>query len=472
MKFTSCAATVYRISTESPVSQGHQVKKLVNPEQEKKLNGVLEQQRAGEFTAAEYEEMTDVAERLRAPMDHAIRFKNIDGKLYTNSSVDGKDLLTISRDAEFAALEVAKQNPQWTVEAYRRHIESEEVVAASALPDGAQMVIYSPTPDAVVSGAVNIGGYNTEKATTMVRVWENQDGHLDCRYISLDGGNREALRASVQSIGRKIPEDYDSEQILATFYTFLDRDEDLVDKLVDGYDMEMRRQTGTDHSYGRAGLNHKKALDIALENPNRLYDHMAEIARLKWSYEGEELREKLEEARYNYAAALDKTSRGESVSSNLAAGGEARAAGADFSGYCATTPGENTAQSNEEAYNAMFGKKVTGKCPCCGETTTYDPCNPECGVCHSTAGNDRSAEYFAKKKAELEKMSAEDYKKNRESANTSEKKSDAGKKILGLIKKFIWGDSAFSPVEKAVGYHGEIIAEGESARDLYNLAGW
>lgn len=472
MKFTSCAATVDCSKKQKVRSvKVTRLKRLVNPEQEKKLNGVLEQQKVGEFTAAEYEEMTDVAERLRAPMDHAIRFKNIDGKLYTESSVDGKDLLTISREAEFAALEMAKQNPQWTVEAYRRHIESEEIVAASALPDGAQMIVYSPTPDVVLSGAVNIGGYNTEKATVMVRAWQNRDGHLDCRYISLDGGNKAALRISAQSINREIPEDYDSELILATFYTFPEEDETLVEKLVDGYDEEMRRQTGVDHSYGRMGLNHKKALDIALENPDRLYDHMAEIARLKWSYEGEDLREKLEEARYNYAAALDKTSRGEAVSSNSIAGGEARAVGADFSGYCATTPGENSAQSNEDAYNSMFGKKVTGKCPCCGETTTYDPCDPECGVCHSTPGNDRSAEYIAKKKAELEKMSAEEYKKGRESTTGHEKKSDAGKKVMSLIKKFIWGDGAFSPIEKAVGYHGEIIAEGKAAQDLYNLAG-
>ena len=156
------------------------------------MNGVLEQKAVGEFTAAEYEEMTDVAERLRAPMDHPIQFQNIDGKLYTDSSVDGKDLLTISREAEFAALEMARRNPQWTVEAYRRHIESEEIVAASALPDGAQMIVYSPTPDVVLSGGVTIGGYNTEKATIMVRAWENRDGYIDCRYISLDGGNKAA----------------------------------------------------------------------------------------------------------------------------------------------------------------------------------------------------------------------------------------------------------------------------------------
>ncbi len=434
------------------------------------MNGVLEQKNTGEFTAAEYEEMTDVAERLRAPMDHPITFNNSGGKLYTESSIDGKDLLTISREAEFAALEMAKQNPQWTVEAYRRHIESEEIVAATALPEGAQMIVYSPTPDVVLSGAVNIGGYNTEKATIMVRAWHNNNGHLDCRYISLDGGNKAALRASARVIGRKIPDDYDSEQILATFHTFLDGEQNLVDNLIDGYDEEMLRQTGINHSYGREGLNHKKALDIALEHPDRLHDHMAEVARLKWSYEGEELREKLEEARYNYAAALDKSSRGESVSSNSMAGGEARASGVDFSGYCATTPGENIAQSTNEAYNSMFNKRVTGKCPCCGETTTYDPCNPKCGVCYSTPGNDRSSEYLARKKAELEKISAAEYREKRASISYQEKKSGTNKKIMNLVKKFVWGDGAFSPVEKAIGYHGEIIAEGKAAQNLYTLA--
>ena len=431
------------------------------------MNGLLDR-KVGEFTAAEYEEMTDVAERISAPMDHPISFQNIDGKLYTESSVDGDDLLTISRNAEKAALAIARQNPQWTVEAYRRSIESQEVLQATSLPVGAKMIVASPTPDVALSGAVNIGGYNLEKKTTMVRVWENTGQTLGCRYISLDGGNRQALQVAMQSVGRDIPDEFDSEQILATFYTFLDEDRDLGDLLVNNYDSEMERQTGEIHSYGRPGLTHdsKKALEIAMENPDRLRDHMEEVARLKWAYSGDELKDKLEEARYNYAAALEKVNKGGIVTSNGAAGGEARASGANFSGYCATTP--DNAQSTEEAYNSMFaGKRVTGKCPCCHEITSYDPCDPVCGVCGSTGSVDRSAEYFAKKKAEKEKQSAEAYKKDRESMSRSDKRGEFGRKAMAMIKKFVWGDGAFSPVEEVLGYHGEIIAEGADAQQLY-----
>ena len=67
-------------------------------------------------------------------------------------------------------------------------------------------------------------------------------------------------------------------------------------------------------------------------------------------------------------------------------------------------------------------------------------------------------------------MSAAEYKKEREKTSSDDKKSGTNKKMMNLVKKFVWGDGAFSPVEKAIGYHGEIIAEGESARDLYSLA--
>jgi hypothetical protein len=354
------------------------------------------------FSAEEYEEMTDVAERLRAPMDHAIRFQNRNGQLYCASSVDQKDLLTISREAEVVARKVAETNLAWAMEAVRRHAESLEIETATSLPIGATMAVFSPTPDDVLDGSVNIGGYNLDKKTTMVRVWSNTENGLDCRYISLDGGNRAALRAAAAAIGREMPAQYGSEEILSTFYQFDSGEPDIAERIIGAHDEYLKQQTGQDFSYGRAGLNHKKALDIAAEHPARLAEHMAEIQRLKWSYSGEALDKKMEEARFNYAAALDRTERGEAVSSNSSAGDSARAGGENFAGFCAASPNANdpnAPNSAQEALNKLFGvRKVTGKCPCCKEITTYDPCDPVCGECGSDGTTDRSAEYFARKK--------------------------------------------------------------------------
>jgi chemotaxis protein MotB len=61
-----------------------------------------------DFTAERFEEMTDVAERLSAPMDHTIWFVDTENGLKCNSSVGGDDLLTICQKSEVNAALIAK----------------------------------------------------------------------------------------------------------------------------------------------------------------------------------------------------------------------------------------------------------------------------------------------------------------------------------------------------------------------------
>jgi hypothetical protein len=240
----------------------------------------------------------------------------------------------------------------------------------------------------------------------------------------------------------------------------------LAERVIDGYDAAMKRQTGRNHSYGRPGLNHKKALEIAVEHPAQLHEHMATIRALRWQFSGQELDKKLEEARYDYAAALDAIVNGGAVASNSAAGGMARAAGANFAGYCAATSNTNSTQS---AYDSLYGrKKVTGRCPCCGEMTTYDPCAPVCGQCGSDGKTNRAAQYLAKKKAAAEKSETTPETARADSEKTEQKKK-AGAKVLNNIKGFIWGDGAFDGVEQAVDYYGRVVAVGQEARELYAM---
>lgn len=471
---------------------------MVNPEQENALNSSINKSYKiigdpnswrSHFTPEEYEEMTDVAERLRAPMDHKIQFQIVDGKLYSGTSVSGDDLLTFSKRAEaVAASKVSAGEIAWITELARRKIETEEIIEVAKLPIGATMLVFSPTPDDILSGAVNIGGYNLTKKTIMVRVFTRTVDGVDTRYISLDGGNRTALTAAAWAIGQEIPARYGSEDILATRFIFHDQN-DIAERAIDGYDESMKTQTGSDHSYGRPGLSHKKALDIAIENPARLHDHMSTIRALKWQYSGEELDKKLEEARYNYAAALDRTERGEVVVSNEEAGYDARDSGEDFSGICAgggdygssSDSSSNGSGSTGDAYGNMYGsgQKVDMTCPFCKERTNSDPCKPVCQKCHSTPGNDKSAEYFAKKKAATEKNEREtdeheSTRRNRNNGNSKvklvkNKKQEAAIEILRTIKKFHWGSGIFDSVEEAVNYHGEVVAVGKEARKLYEM---
>lgn len=105
------------------------------------------------------------------------------------------------------------------------------------------------------------------------------------------------------------------------------------------------------------------------------------------------------------------------------------------------------------------------KCPSAGKTVKVAQCHV-CESCQAIfdAGDDPEKIYA---EAERERAKLEMHKVS------TEKSRRVGKKIMSSVKRFIWGDGAFAPVEKVIGWRGEIISEGKAAeqtyRDYYGL---
>jgi hypothetical protein len=401
VKIRRCAATVYH-SRNGQSGRPKSLAKIsrVNPEQEKSLESQSQNQSfANHFTPAEVDELTDVAERLRAPLDHKLWFMVRAGDLHCSSAAGDKGAREICRDAVTVAEQVALRDPNWLIEVARRRLELDEIDCATKLSRGQNLLVLSPIPDAVLAGNSLGSGYNLAKKSTMVRFWRHDDSGLSCRYISLDaprGGGREALSRAMAELGVEIPANFDSEDILSQRYYFANSD--VADELRQNYDHALTERFGGVWHYGQPNLSQKKALEIAMERPDLLRTLMTDLATARDQFYGAKLSAELEHLRYNYAAALDVHRDGRDVATgDMAAIGEsARAAGDDYSGNCPTIP-ENTAEAL--AALGLNRAKVRGHCPFCKEETMFDPCDPECEKCHSTPSHDNSRESFAKKSA-------------------------------------------------------------------------
>ncbi|MDR1196884.1 MAG: hypothetical protein LBL08_01235, partial [Candidatus Nomurabacteria bacterium] len=301
--------------------------------------------------AERFEEMTDAAERLSAPMDHTLWFIDVDGRLQCNSSTNGDDLLTICRKSEATAAEVAQRNPDWLLELTRRRLETEEVQEASRLKNGENMLVLSPTPDDVLSGKLEFNvGYNVHKKTIMMRYWSKIDDRVSCRYVGLGSGDKDALRTAVGRTTKFIIPD-DSEEILAQ-RIILDSSEDYCDQIIDGYDAILSRQNGQRYSYGSRYITEESALEIAGAERNQaiLDEHMAEIATIQRNFFGNQKFEKLDQARWAYAARIDLSEQGKQFSSMSEASDYADSIGADYSGSCPSAP-----ENAQAAADQLFG---------------------------------------------------------------------------------------------------------------------
>jgi hypothetical protein len=407
--------------------------------------------------AERFEEMTDAAERLTAPMDHTMWFIDINGKLQCNSSTTGDDLLTICQKSVITAAEVAKNNPDWLLELNRRQLEAAEVVEASRLKSGENMLVLSPTPDDVLSGKMALGsGYNIHKKTIMLRYWSKIDERVSCRYVSLGSGNKAALREAVgRSIKFIIPDD--SEEILAQ-RIILDSSEDYCGQIIDGYDKILSRKNGQPYSYGSRYISEDNALQIAGAERNQavLDEHMAIVADIKQRFSGAKQFEKLETARQAYAARLDLAEQGKEFSSMSQAGDYADSIGADYSGSCPSAP-----ENAQAAADQLFGEReVSGNCPYCGRRTSFKPCRPVCKICGSTPGNDRSKQYF-------EQLKESEKSKGKTGANKANRKPSLRETVSKRLRPKIANVGIFAVQWVWVDRKNRAVIDGAEANRIY-----
>lgn len=329
-----------------------------------------------EWTPAEFDELTDCAERIRAPLDHQLYFDFKNGDLHCNTASNGEGLKAIAETALQVAIAATKNDPRWVIEALRRRIEYDEITQVINMPDG-QLLILSPTPDAVIESCKDIGvGYNLTKKSIMLRLWKRVGDEFACRYVSLNGGHKAGLAAGLEALDQPQPTTNSSEDWLRGRWHF-PANIDVASEMIAAYDAYLQNKFGGDWSYGMEALTESAALTIVSEWPDLLVEHMTKLQTATTPAEKEALR-------YNYAAAIEARRAGDLGISMDAAGDAAHMNGEDFSGYCETID----IQTNNEAMQELgLARKKWMHCPYCGGSVFGDPCSPGiCPHCDSAPG--------------------------------------------------------------------------------------
>jgi len=331
-----------------------------------------------EFERRLTDEITEASEKLAMVMHNSFEFEmRPDGELYFQDGSVG-DVL---RKSVVAAEEIVRHNPVFMTELIRRRIELQEYDEQRRLALGDEgdpdvLVVLSPLPDAVMAGA-DLGAYDMERKKTLVRVYERTDTGIRSTSLSLDQTDREGLQAIASQFGQTIHDDDGSEDILAKrFWGYKAVLHDPVKTIRRRYDEQLERKFGGTWYGGRQDGDVLDALSFITSQPDIIQAHMArmdEISRLSLS----DKNALYKEARYNFAAALDRRRHG---ASSLGDGGDlsgsgdaARGAGVEYNSDCPdgiSAPGTPGATA-ESAVNSIFAKPkkefISKTCPMCGD---------------------------------------------------------------------------------------------------------
>ncbi|HET8689965.1 MAG TPA: hypothetical protein VFL81_00830 [Candidatus Saccharimonadales bacterium] len=336
---------------------------------------MIEAQRQADFEAFEYQrnrtdELTEASEKLAAPMYNQFEYRRgPDGELYFEGQAIGEVFETGVRIAEALTAE----NPQFYVELVRRHLEYDEYLSMKAIAysEGdrpAIMVKISPIPDAVVQGLVDLNAYDRERKKTLVRVFERTEEGLRATSVSLDRSDRDGLRAVAELFGETISDDDSSEDILfksmyAEPWQFAD-DVELPRLVRRTYDKVLEDKYGGRWLGGRQDARQTEALQFIESQSDLITEHMTIIRQLKNDHAS---RGRLERARHNFAAALDRRLRGEADAGSLDEAGDiAISRGQTFESDCPT--GTNATANSLSALGIGNKKQVSisKHCPICG----------------------------------------------------------------------------------------------------------
>lgn len=297
---------------------------------------------------------------------------------------DGRTLTPIFDNAIENAKNNAKFEPLLNFEVERRIVERQELddILAMARGDGPNtMVVVSDFPMALKEHHQNVGGYDTKRQQTMLRVISReQDGSIKMTSQSLDRSDRQSLEAIYDSfdlvpeqgelLGQRIQLDLPSSE-----------QQVLVDKLTGIYDRSLNQKFGGSWYAGRANNAIANTYDFVLEQQDLLN------AFTERYLDGELLSA---DQFYNLAAAIqNRVETRQHVSSHASrlvmptnpivemelAGNQARKEGRSFSG-CGLTVGADGASETDQELNELGygdkGDKKTMKCVNC----------PECGTFH------------------------------------------------------------------------------------------
>ena len=326
------------------------------------------------------DEITDASEKLAAPMQNTFSYDmGSDGELWFQGQAFGPIL-----DKSVAqASSIASRYPKFRVELIRRQIERQEYDEQRRLALGSEndpdtLVVLSPLPDAVIGGA-DLGAYDLERKVTMVRIYKRTANGIEATSLSLDKSDRNGLNAIAEIFGQSIADNESSEEILARRFWANQQDfhgRSVSQVVRQAYDQSLASRYGGVWYAGRQDspvLNTK----IFIEQQLDLVNEHIKIINLISSEDNITLRQQLlEEARYNFVAALDRRLRGKTDLASEgrdilgAAGDRAKQEGREYKNNCPSMDMSVEESAIELGLGLDFFQEqvfVSKQCPLCGE---------------------------------------------------------------------------------------------------------
>lgn len=316
---------------------------------------------------------------------------------------DGCPLKGIFKDALKDAQKLAITKPNLAFELRRRWVEQGEYqdmirMAKGELPD--TMVVVSDFPEELMDSPTDVGGYNTRRKQTMLRVITRRiDGTLAMCSQSLDGSNRAGLEAIYRHLGFE-PEA--GELLGQRMYLDLPSDQRtyLTDCLMGVYDKSLTEQEGGEWYAGRRPADYLNTYDFVCSQTDLLNAYCLQPDDVLLYGLAAALEDRLRQHRQpNSPGSVLYARSVETINYALlemqGAGAEAKIANKTYSGCGATLFGSpNTTQ--DELKEAGYGNKTTDQidykfdqemhCRKCQPTPKKeDPkkmCGP-CGICKS-----------------------------------------------------------------------------------------
>ncbi|HMR72470.1 MAG TPA: hypothetical protein PKD68_00475 [Candidatus Saccharibacteria bacterium] len=358
--------------------------------------------------------VTEASERLNGAMENEFEYDYQDGELF----FQGESLRSVFERGIQNTEMIVHSKPWFLVELIRRRIELKQYEQQLELlqnvdwRDPLVLVHISPTPDAVLSGEVDVNAYDLERKKIMIRVSEPTQNGLKVTSFSLDGGDRVALRAVGDFFGLDIPDIATSEDILDMHFIAEKsqfHNERPAKVLRERYDKALELRYGGSWHAGRRDSEVLGTMQRILRYPELVEQHVDDVARIMQRF-GNDFRftTHYEQATYNFLAAVDQAEKlGMVVGSMTDAGDLARAAGVEYAkSDCPTS--QTAADALEQqgigrqewvwergTCQVCLYDKLVGPCLLCKDCTKADDEGRDLNAIHADALKRVAREHMA-----------------------------------------------------------------------------
>lgn len=326
--------------------------------------------------------VTEASERLNGAMENEFDYDYRHGELY----FQGESLRDVFVRGIQNTEEIVRTKPWFAVELLRRHIELKqygqqlELLKNVDWRDPLVLVHVSPTPDAVLSGEVDVNAYDLKRKKIMIRISEPTVNGLKVTSLSLDGGDRAALQAVGDFFGVDIPDTVTSEDILDMHFIAEKSQFDgerPAKVLRERYDRAMAMQYGGSWHAGRQDSEVLGTMQRILRYPELVEQHVDTVLGIKQRLgTGFRFSKEYETEAYNFLAAVEQAEKlGTIVGSMSDAGELARAAGVEYAKSDCPT-----ARTADEALEQQgIGREQwiweQGTCQVCLHDALVGPCS-------------------------------------------------------------------------------------------------